>query len=140
METKATSNSSVRMIDYLTTIEFCNGLFGYMKKIGIDEFNMDKLEYFINLKSEKEIFYPLFTEINKKTVIETGVSIFEIIGVVDRNILSPIPKVKLNFSEDITQTLIDSIPIQYRILIEQLVLEFYSFNSQKTMTKKLTKI
>lgn len=123
-----------------TELEFCSGLFGYMKQNGIREFNINMLESFIQLKLEEESMRFIFADIDKRTVIQEGISHFEIVGGIVRNIYSSTPKAKLTFSKDTAQKLVNGIPIQYSGYIQQFALEFPTFlENQMAKTKKLQK-
>ena len=109
----------------LTEEEFCINLFGYMKLNGMYEFDVDSLESFIQEKMEDEKFRLVFSDIHFRTVIQEGISNFEIIGAVCRDLSSfGTSKVRIRFlREEALEIVQKSVPV-YQKYINELAQEY----------------
>lgn len=122
-------------IELFTAIEFCSGLFSYMAKINIRKFNIDELKKFIKMKLNEENFKLIFIDINPETVIEEGISDFEIIGCIGR--LLNKSEAEIHFRSDTQMELIKEIPILYSDYIREFAEEFKETMKNSTNKKVL---
>lgn len=124
----------------INAIKFCGCLFGYMRKNEMRKFEINKLEKFIQeqIRGNEDLFL-LFLDINDRTVIKEGISFFQIVGGLNRNIFTNKPTAKILISLETANKLIDSVEEEYRQPIEKMVIDFKSSNKTIPKTKKLTR-
>ncbi len=109
----------------INEIDFCGCLFGYFKLNNCIKFDVFALAHFIYGKiTTNENLRVKFANINFESVILEGVSSFEIMGAVKRDIFSRNKEVKLILPREEAYKLTKSVPGEIRVIIETIALDF----------------
>lgn len=108
---------------YLTHIDFCSCLFGYLVNNNVRKFNSNKLESHIkdSINSDEDLF-TLFIDIDTDIVIQEGINFFQVIGGVCMDLTSS--NVFLTLTKEDSNKLIEYVPSQYRESIQLLANSF----------------
>lgn len=109
----------------ITEFDFCACLFSFMKLQGMYEFDISKLEEFIQEKLDLEKFRLIFADIDSQIVIQEGISAFEITSSVRRDLNSfSHPKARIYFSREQAEEFVANTAEIYQTYIEQFAIEF----------------
>jgi|GEM_PF-3470515 len=109
--------------NYLTHIDFCGCLFGYLVNKNIRIFNSNRLETHLkNSINFDEYLFTLFIDIDIDTVIQEGINFYQTIDGVCMDLTSS--NVIITLNKDDSSKLIEDVPLQYREGIELLANSF----------------
>lgn len=109
--------------NYLTHIDFCGCLFGYLVDKNIRIFNSNRLETHLkNSINFDEYLFTLFIDIDTDTVIQEGINFYQTIGWLCMDLTSS--NVTITMNKAISSKLIEDVPLQYKESIELLANSF----------------